>query len=467
MESLPHELLVSIASLTSSEDAFALAVVSRKLLPIGREMLYRAPIFRATTSPFYPNLPNLVQGDPLTLFLRTVVARPDLAKLVRRLGVQPQHQSIPPDWVAQLPANTTKELQARDYSDAQSISQCAIVALVLERLENLEALSIDMIADDQGWRHEKDEQRYRLGSMPFEDIFGRESKVTQLKDVMARVRVLRKINELRLDGCCFEYWWCSMPSISYLRLGRHCSIQNGQMSAAMSKRVHTIELEVSVMDFERLPSRNSRIAKGFLSRFDALSRLVLNICNNKVYEQSGRKFYNTVYHARFKLRADLGAFVSTHLHGVVETLNELEIVYQEDIPDERVPLMWKIIPATLGFLKELRRLKIPEALLLGKKPADKSRLPFGLEDLTITHVQRRSQNVERLLEIFNAEDTPFRALQNIKLDFIADAWLGHTRNYIRARDELRHKGVQVHEVCGRASVADSRFEGGKWIVGTD
>jgi hypothetical protein len=349
MESLPDELLLSITSHVSSKDLLTVALVSRKLLPISQELLYRSLSISATSSSFAPN--SRTPSNRFISILGTIHARPDLANLVRQLEIEPQHQPLPLGWVAQLPAEDEREPDQVGKPKSSSITECTIVESILERLDNLEALSILVIADDQAWRNKHDRQRYRISERMVEDMFGQESKKTaQLKDTTAHVKALRPVKELRLDGCWFELWWCSLPSLSTLRLGRFYVVRDSQIPASTTSRVHAMELEVSVVDFDEDPSSGSRIAREALGCFSALRKLSLDVCNTSAFADAGIIF-DIVNIAVAMGSVDIGTFVATRLLGAASTLAEIEVAYQTDDFDEPTPSTWKIKPARFGAVR--------------------------------------------------------------------------------------------------------------------
>jgi len=65
-----------------------------------------------------------------------------------------------------------------------------------------------------------------------------------------------------------------------------------------------------------------------------------------------------------------------------------------------MPLKWRIRPASFERFRELRTLKVPQALLLSKlnTGAGLVRLPSKLENLWITHVHKWTDNSLKIVE---------------------------------------------------------------------
>jgi hypothetical protein len=129
MESLSNEVLVSIASYLPTTELRALSLISKHFLFISQERLYRAPSIPASLSPS----PQVSKAAAL---LRALIKHPGLAKLVRHLEVQPQRSYEVFDHATILPDQSAAAMQVLECIQPR-ISQYAILAMILERTENL------------------------------------------------------------------------------------------------------------------------------------------------------------------------------------------------------------------------------------------------------------------------------------------------------------------------------------------
>ena len=443
MESLSNELLVSIASYLPQKDLHALALVSKQFFPIGHEWLYRSPSISASSASFY--------DDRLASLLRTLVEEPALAKLVQSLEVHPQDRAETFDYSTLLPGQSASNLELLELARPR-VTQCAIIGMLLKRMENLEVLHVEMIAESKAELHKYNRDRYDIDAGPIlaAELFGKgNTKEEQRGSVMSQIRALQTLKEFRQNGGMYDKWWSSMPSLNTLRFGRECHLFDGPDVSETNTTIKTIEMEVSAWNFQFNYRGKS---SGFLGNFKGLKHLILRVRNTVV--RLRRSDDTEVTHSAIRLTdgsPDFDAFVGTRLAGVASTLEHLEIIYHDDIKENSppaMPLKWRIQPATFGFLTQLRTLQVPHALLLGKLAADTTRLPTKLEELCVTHVHQRTGNIWTLLEALVGNYSAFQDLAKVRLAPPVEGRLD-SKSYIRARDVLRQNGVDVEVVAGR------------------
>jgi len=448
MESLSNELLVSIASCLSQKDLHALALVSKQFVPIGQEWLYRSPSISTTSADFY--------DDRLPSLLRTLVEKPGLAKLIRSLEVHPQDRTETFDYSILLPGQSASNLELLELARPQ-VTQCAIIGMLLKRMENLEVLHVEMVVESTPELHKHNPDRYNVGTGPMlaVELFGRGiMKEEQRGNVLSRIPALQALKEFRQNGGIFDNWWSSMPSLNTLRFGRECELGHATHFSHTNTTVKTIEMEISASNISASNQLTfGGIWPGFLGQYKGLKHLILRICNTVVRLRPSDDTEVTQNAIRLTGSSpDFDAFVRTRLAGVASTLEHLEIIYHDDVKENSppaMPLKWRIQPASFGFLTELRTLQVPHALLLGKLTTDTTRdLPTKLEELCVTHVHQRTGNIWTLLEALVGNYSAFQNLAKVRLAPPVEGRLD-SKAFIRARDVLQQNGVNMEVVAGR------------------
>jgi hypothetical protein len=315
------------------------------------------------------------------------------------------------------------------------ISQHAIVAMILEHAENLQTLDIAMIANGREYLSEWNINRYDHKAKVVQDLFRQNAKDAQdLAAILTRVRDLQSLKALALNGAFFEHSWCSMLSISTLNFGRHCIlIPCADMAVQTTANIQTISLEIFALDFAAQTHKQTH--RTIMGQFTQPKRLTLHICNTIVSSHVNSPYAEHSTNAIRKIgHPDLDAFVQRYQAGVAGKLERLEIVYHDDVKENRKaapPLKWRIRPASFAGSTKLRSLRIPHALVLGKGIADVGRLLVGLEELWVTHVNQGMGNVWDVLDALGDEEVSCKELAKVRLSSQAGERLTCDR-YMRA-----------------------------------
>ncbi|KAF2822911.1 hypothetical protein CC86DRAFT_409682 [Ophiobolus disseminans] len=125
-----------------------------------------------------------------------------------------------------------------------------------------------------------------------------------------------------------------------------------------------------------------------------------------------------------RAHGDFGGFVASFLPFVASTLEHLEV-------------------EIFGFLKNLRSLKIPHAMLLGKEQGvNMARLPPEIEELNITHIQPLPYNLWHMLNALADENGYFKKLSKVQLSSPVKGCL-YSESLVRVCDDLRKNGMDV------------------------
>jgi hypothetical protein len=187
--------------------------------PIAQDQLHQSPSISA--SPHTGVTGPVFQEDPannrIFSLLRTLIGKPTLAKLVRRLEVNPQDYTVPLD-CSILPNQSAESLKML-YLARPRVSQYALIAMILDRTENLEVLDLERLADRQIWRHKYDALRYCCNKYLVQQLFCDHAATEPMfaRDLSA-IPGLSKLKELNLNGAPLEFSWCMLPQLTTIRL---------------------------------------------------------------------------------------------------------------------------------------------------------------------------------------------------------------------------------------------------------
>jgi hypothetical protein len=122
--------------------------------------------------------------------------------------------------------------------------------MILERTENLEVLALELLADRQTWRRKNDPMRYRFDNYAVEKLFGPYSThASRFGRDTSNIKGLQKLKEFRFGGAPLELSWCILPSLTTLRLGWRCGLEDTGIPESITSTVHTLEIVTSTKKF--------------------------------------------------------------------------------------------------------------------------------------------------------------------------------------------------------------------------
>lgn len=215
MERLPNELLLIIASCLSPQDLGALALVSKQFLPIAQEHIYTLIQISTTVYDAHGD-----KDTPLTDLFRTLIKNSKLASFVRQLEVHLQERYVEMDYTSLLPDQSEEALQILRTARPH-VTQYAIVALILERTENLRLFDYESVTTSADHPSEYDQRHFDLWSLADVLRGPYSSSEAWSACTFPHVRGLLNLEEIKFRGGCVDFTLVSLPSLKKVSIGSH------------------------------------------------------------------------------------------------------------------------------------------------------------------------------------------------------------------------------------------------------
>ncbi|KAI4644444.1 hypothetical protein J4E93_006347 [Alternaria ventricosa] len=419
MEKLPNELLIKVASDLDRESLRSLALVSKKMEPVARDLLWRAVRVPDRT------LPNEPSG--IAALAHILVQNPSLGKLVRSLELHPEDRMVTVE-----PSLMSPQGPFMPHSSLGQVNECALVGFILEQTSELEVLKLEVLAEKQSYRHEYDYERYTDAISPFEMIFGPQSS--------SYPEGLAKLKELHFNAQAFEWSWCELPSLKVLHIGRGCRLlEDTKVPDNLTSSIDTLIWDMCTSQFE---SEDPEKTDDFLSRFSSLRELEIML-SNVIVKQADRDSPHE-HRAVVKdnqwmyddpLDKPLYHFVTEQLSSLTDTLESLALRISEKGCEDRW-YVGQLDHADYSSFTKLRRLELPHWLLTGpseERPMAEvgDILPSTLEELIITRLDEGEDSIWNITDgiiLARRHHGGFPELRKVTLDEVGKpivyAWAG-------------------------------------------
>ncbi|KAF2029170.1 hypothetical protein EK21DRAFT_113227 [Setomelanomma holmii] len=233
---------------------------------------------------------------------------------------------------------------------------------------------------------------------------------------------------------------CTLPSLTTLRLDLYCNFTPLEPPPEATSKVQTLEMVISALDFNY---------DHYFDYFTKLMRLVIHICNWKFEPSHGhRKAHRSDVIDRNDT-PDFGEFVDTKLSCLADTLEELEIIYEED--ERRKDYIWNFQPADFAAFKKLKTPSTPHPLIQANDDLvpcgfAEENLPSSLNKLKITHVDVREADINLLLKSTASSRAHFTKLAEVHIKPLiieGTAMLLPRRGIADGVASLKEAGVKV------------------------
>jgi len=377
MEKLPNELLIKVASDLDRESLRSLALVSKKMEPVARDLLWRAVRVPDRTLPDEPS--------GIAALAHILVQNPSLGKVTRSLELHPEDRMVTVE-----PSLMSPQGPFMPHSSLGQVNECALVGFILEQTSELEVLKLEVLAEEQSYRHEYDYQRYTDAVSPFEMIFGPQSS--------SYPEGLAKLKELHFNAQAFEWSWCELPSLKTLHIGRGCRLlEDTKVPDNLRSSIDTLTWDTCTSQFK---SEDPEKTNDFFSRFSSFRELEIwlsNVIIKQADRDSPQEYRAVVKHRLYDqwmyndhLDEPLYHFVTEQLSSLTDTLESLAFRISEKGCEDR----WYVgvlDHSDYSSFTKLRHLELPHYLLTG--PSEERLmaevgdiLPSTLEELVITRL---------------------------------------------------------------------------------
>ncbi|KAI4953178.1 hypothetical protein J4E86_006719 [Alternaria arbusti] len=377
MEKLPNELLIKVGSDLDRESLRALALVSKKMELVAQDLLWRAVRVPDRISPDEPS--------GIAALAHILAQKPELGKIVRSLELHPEDRMVTVE-----PSLMSPQGPLMPHSSLGRVNECALVGFILEQTSELEVLKLEVLAEEQSYRHEYDYQRYTDAISPFEMIFGPQSS--------SYPEGLAKLKELHFNAQVFEWSWCELPSLKVLHIGRGCRLlEDTKVPDNLTSSIDTLTWDMCTSQFK---SEDPEKTNDFLSRFSSLRELEIclsNVIVKQADRDSPQEYRAVVKHSLYDqwmyndhLDEPLYHFVTEQLSSLTDTLKSLAFRISEKGCEDRW-YVGRLDHSDYSCFTKLRRLELPHYLLTGpseERPMAEvgDILPGTLEELVITRL---------------------------------------------------------------------------------